>query len=399
VAVNVTDIVVDATLEELETDPHPIYERMWAQGSPIALIPDTGMVVVTTWDLCDRAIADDAHFGPTLEIFSQVYGDPNILSLSGSAHEQMRNVINPPLRPRAVRRSEDTGLRDHVVSCIEAVRGKGRAEAATEILEPISRRAVGNLIGLGSADDDTVARWFYAYGAYLVDAGRDSNVAERAYRAKAEVRDYIEAHVDELAGRPRESALAHMLFDGMPDGTRRSIDQIIGSFGVLIVGGIQEPAHAAATALLGVLSDETFRARVAADPQGWSSTAFEEGLRWIAPFGIGHRRVREDTVLGDVLFPEGTEVAIARDSANRDPNRYDRPERFDLDRPSVPHMAFGSSGPHFCMGHFVARTLGRLILEEMFRRLPGLRLDPDQEPLVHGWNVRGAKVLPLVWDA
>jgi cytochrome P450 len=147
-----------------------------------------------------------------------------------------------------------------------------------------------------------------------------------------------------------------------------------------------------------VLGDESIRGRVAGDPEAWSNKAFEEGLRWIAPFGIGHRLVREDTVLGGVLFPEGTEVAIARDSANRDPNRYDRPERFDLDRPDIPHMAFGSSGPHFCMGHFVARSLGRLILEEMFQRLPGLRLDPDQEPLVHGWNVRGAKTLPLVWE-
>jgi cytochrome P450 len=51
------------------------------------------------------------------------------------------------------------------------------------------------------------------------------------------------------------------------------------------------------------------------------------------------------------------------------------------------------------VGHFVARQIAQIAVEELFRRLPGLRLDPDRAPVVHGWMVRAAKTLPVVWDA
>jgi len=102
-----------------------------------------------------------------------------------------------------------------------------------------------------------------------------------------------------------------------------------------------------------------------------------------------------DTVLGGVAIPSGTEVALGIASANRDPARRERPAAFDLHRRHQGHVAFGF-GTHFCIGNVVARALGSL--EEVFRRLPRLRLDPDEEPFLDGWHVRAAKRLPLVWD-
>ena len=225
------DTAVEVSLAELESDPHPTYRAMAQRGEPIGFLPDVDMVLITTWDLCDRAVASDDLFGPTIDIFSNVYGDPNILSLSGSPHDDMRNIINPPLRPRSVRQYADSSMRAEVIRCIEAVKPTGRAEAAQDILETISRRAVGALIGLGSVDDETVTRWFHAYGAYLVDVGRNSDVMMHAQQSKQEVREFIESRVEALGGKHDDTALGHMLFDGMPPGSSRDIDSIIGSLG------------------------------------------------------------------------------------------------------------------------------------------------------------------------
>ena len=69
----------------------------------------------------------------------------------------------------------------------------------------------------------------------------------------------------------------------------------------------------------------------------------------------------------------------------------------DIDRTDQGNQSFGF-GSHFCIGHIVTRALGEVVVEEMFRKLPNLRLDPTHPPVVHGWQTRAAKSLPLVWD-
>jgi cytochrome P450 len=392
-----TELVHDVSLDVLEADPYPTYAWL-RENRPIAWVPEAGRVFVTTWELCERAGNDDEVFEPAKDIFNTVYGDPNVISLRGAEHREMRNALNPPFRPRAVAAYRDSHLRRVAAEYVERVRPHGRAEASSEILEPISQRTVGDVLGFTDVDDATLSRWFKQYGAYLVDFGRSETVAAQGRSAKAEVVAYLERRLPELMASPDSSAISHLLHDGLSDGETRGIDQMIGSIGVLIVGGFQEPAHGIANTLVGLLGRPEQAARVAQDPTAWSTRAIDEGLRWLAPFGMTEKVMRVDAELGGVRFPTGTEVALMIGSANRDPARFSDPDTFDLDRSEGPHVSFGYA-THFCVGHSVARTLGQVVLEEMFGRLPGLRLDPDDPPYVHGWAVRGAKRLPLVWDA
>jgi len=392
-----TDVILDVGLEVLEDDPYPTYEWM-RRELPIAFVPETGRVLVTTWALCEEAGSNDEVFGPTREPFNTVYGDPNVMSLTGPAHRSLRNSMNPPLRPRAVDEYRERTLRTTAIRFIDAIRERGGVEACGDLLEPISLRAVGDVLGFDDVDDDTLDGWLKGYAAHLVDFGRDPLVAERGRAVKAEVRTYLQERLPLLADHPDDSALSHMLRDGMADGQTRSVEDLIGSVGVVIVGGIQEPAHGAANALLGLFGRPEQAARLADDPAAWSLGAVDEGLRWLPPFGMTEKRTTTDTTLGGLLFPAGTEVSLVIGSANRDPNRWTDPDVFDLHREPQPHMSFGY-GIHFCIGHYVARVLAQVMIEEMFTRLPNLRLDPDREPFVHGWANRAAYRLPLVWDA
>jgi cytochrome P450 len=390
-----TDVVLDVPLAELEVDPYPLY-RWMRRDLPIAWVPEVGRVLVTTWALCQEA-GDDEVFGPTEQPFLSVYGE-NVMSMSGDPHKRLRNAMNPPFRPSGVKRYEEDILRATTARLVDAIAPQGRAEVAEDLLEPISVRAIGDVLGFTDVEDATLGRWFRGYAAYLVDFGRDPAVAAHGREVKEEVGAYLERRLPELAGAPDGSALAHMLADGMPQGAARTVEDLIGSVGVLIVGGIQEPAHGVANTLLGLLGRPEQAARVAADPGTWAQRAVDEGLRWLPPFGMTEKKTTTDTTLGGLAFPAGTEVSLVMGSANRDPARWDDPETYDLDRPPQPHMTFGY-GVHFCIGHYVARVLGRIMLEEMSRALPGLRLDPDHEPDVHGWANRAAYRLPLVWDA
>jgi cytochrome P450 len=393
-----TDIVVDARLEEIEADPYPLYRQM-RRETPIAWVPETERLWITPYELCREAGDNDRVFGPTQGVFHLVYGDPNVMSLIGTEHKESRAPLDARFRPRAVSGYVDSILRETTVRHIEEIREHGAADINADLLEPIALRSVGEVMGFADVDDETLSRWFNALGAYLVDRGRDEEITARGEAIKDEICEYMTGRLDQIRRGEDETTLTMMFTHGMPEGEARSVEEVIGNVGLMIVGGFQEPAHGTANALYGLLGRPELAAAVAAEPAKLAMQAEQEGLRWIAPFNMTEKLTTEDVELGGLLIPAGTEIALCLGSANRDETVFEDPDTYDLFRERTrAHVSFGY-GEHLCVGHYVARQLGKVCIEEIFGRLPNLRLDPDREPVVHGWAVRAAGRLPVLWDA
>jgi cytochrome P450 len=109
------------------------------------------------------------------------------------------------------------------------------------------------------------------------------------------------------------------------------------------------------------------------------------------------RVVTRDANFGGVRLKAGERVVLMLPAGNIDPEAFDDPMRFDIDRKAQGHLAF-NAGPHRCVGSHLARLELRLFFEEWFKQMPTVRLDPDQ-PLVYrpGFNLAITK-LPLIWD-
>ncbi|WP_427869779.1 cytochrome P450 [Leucobacter luti] len=389
------DIVADVPLAELERDPYPFYERM-RREHPVVFVPETGRVLILTWDLCREAGVNDEVFGPTQDIHEFVYGRGNIMMLSGDEHRTIRTAANSPLRPKQTKTYVDR-MRETVREYLAGIRDRGRADAAREIFEPMCQRVVGDIAGYGDVPDETLSRWLRALADRLVDYGRDPEVDRRSREVKAEITAYLEKRLPELAAEESYTVLGHLVRTAVPEGAD-AVAILQPTAEVLIVGGFQEPAHLASSTLLGLLTHPAAWERFAAEPSAWAREALEEGLRWLPPFGMTEKLTTADVELGGVRIPAGTEIAMVIGSANRDPERFANPDVFELEREDRDNVSFGF-GTHFCIGHNVARALGEVILVETMRALPGLRLDPDAEVVVHGWQARGPVQLPVVWDA
>ena len=106
--------------------------------------------------------------------------------------------------------------------------------------------------------------------------------------------------------------------------------------------------------------------------------AIEEGLRWECPLTTIMRTTTRDVEVEGVAIPSECTVGVNMGAANRDPARWEEPDRFDILRPQRPHVAF-ALGPHTCMGMHLARMETRVLLEELLDALPGLRLGDDAE--------------------
>jgi cytochrome P450 len=384
------------TLEELEHDPYPFYAYM-RNEQPVAFFELLNQWIVTRWEDCE-AVGKAEHATDASNAYLEAFFGPNITTSSGDIHRWLRGGVDPPLRPRAVQGYIEQRARPIASEYVRRLAPLGGADATIELLELISVRVIGDVLGLGDVDDATLQRWFQGLNTGLNNFNADPELQRVSDEAMAEVDEYTRGAIDRLTAAPDDSALSHMIHTGLDGGPPRTYDDLIGTIRVIILGGFQEPGHGAAASLLGILQDpETQLTSVLADPSTNIPHAVHEGLRWIAPFGFTGRRAIADLEIGGVTIPAGGEISIACGSANRDERRYDDPDRFDLHRPRMPHASFGY-GAHFCSGHFISRQLERIALEEVFSGLPGIRLDPDRPPVVHGFAVRGVKSLPVVWD-
>lgn len=391
---------MELTGENLYRNPYPVYARL-REEAPVAFFDGTKEYLVTRFEDCRAAGSNDRVFGPSGSPDrpeARVMGMPNVLTMTGEEHTSLREGIDENLTQEAVRGFVEALTRPVVEEYLAELRPRGEANLTAALFEPISVRCIGNVIGLTETPNETLVEWFHAMSAGLQNVNDDPAVWKRLDRALAEIDEQLGVLYERALAKPDHTLMSHVMHGGTPEGTVRSFDEVMPTMKVIILGGLQEPGHAAANACAGLLLNPEQAKIVATDPKQHALRAFDEGLRWIAPIGVTPRVAAEDVVVAGTQIPAGASVAIVMASANRDRNRFDEPDRFDLFRKRRPHLSFGFR-PHFCSGHALSRAMGQIALEEVFGQLPNLRLDPSREVKAKGWRFRGVTDLPATWDA
>lgn len=391
----------ELTPDALDVDPYPLYARL-RRDSPLTWVPWSDMWFATSWAHCAQIAADDEDFvgATTHPTLNRVFGSPNIVTASGEVHRDLRRAVDPPLLPKSVNGYIEAiarPLAKRQLRMIDSTVGDavdGRAELMAEYFEPVSVEALGAVLGLDGVSPATLRRWFHELNIGISNAERDPARFVGADAITAEIEATVDPILDALERAPDGSALSHMLHEGTDAGVPRHRSLIYPTLKVILLGGMQEPGHGAASALLGLLGAGQL-GRVAADPS-LVPTAVNEGLRWIAPIGVAERMATRDVTIGNVTVEAGQTVEIVLASANRDELRFARPDSFDIDRPRVPHMAFGG-GEHFCSGHYFSRRLEQIMLEELLAAQPRMCLLPEEAPIVRGWVFRAPQSLPVAW--
>jgi cytochrome P450 len=384
----------------LYSDPYPVYARL-RKEEPVAFFEGTHEYFVTRFDDCRTVGTTDKIFGPSGSPDrpeARVMGMPNVLTLSGEDHRCLREGIDANLTQERVRTYVEKLTRPVVQHFIDGLKHKGEANLTTELFEPISVRCIGDVIGLTETSNDKLVEWFYAMALGLQNVANDPAVWARLDAALDDINTQLGRLYEEALRRPNHTLMSHVMYGGMPEGQARSLEEISPTMRVIILGGLQEPGHAAANACAGLLSNSEQATVMAQAPGEHALRAFDEGLRWIAPIGVTPRLATQDFEIAGTRIPAGSSVAIVMASANRDETRFEDPDTFDMFRKKKQHVSFGFR-PHFCSGHYLSRAMGEIALEEAFRQLPNLRLDPKQQIQAKGWRFRGVSVLPARWDA
>lgn len=393
----------DVTMQELERNPYPVYERL-RREQPLAYVPVLGAYVASSREICSE-IANHPEFGGIItKAGGRTFGHPAVIGVNGEIHKDLRSMVDPALQPSEVDRWVEGMVRPIAQQYVANIELKGRAELMSEFCEKVSVRAVGNLLGLQSVDSDKLREWFHKLSNSFTNAAVDENGEfanpegfQEGDEAKAEIRSVVDPLIDRWIVEPDDSAMSHWLHDGMPGGTTRDRDYLYPTLYVFLLGALQEPGHAIGSTLAGLFTRPDQLEAVIDEP-GLLPRAIAEGMRWTSPIWSATARVSEqDTVIAGVHLPANTPVLMSYGSANHDANAYDAPSTYDITRPPLPHLAFGT-GKHACAGIYFANHVCRIALEELLDTLPNLELDPDHKVDFWGWGFRGPTELHCQWE-
>ena len=385
----------EISVEQLEADPYPIYERLRAEA-PVCFVESVGLWLVTRW-------ADVQHVDKSPALFTgetdpstleRTFGR-NLLASEGAYHDRIRSIIYPWFRVGAIGDYPDKVIAPIAAGLIGGFAARGECDLVSEFAEPLSARVLKQALGLDFVEEATLRRWFAELAEGAANFENDPQRQAVADAASAEVNETVAPVIERLERSPDETLLSSMV-NTVLDGGKLTREEIQSNLKVMIVGGLQATTDLIALSMLAILSHPEQLELVLADPK-LVDPAIEEAARWHSPVGTSTRQATEDTELCGVELERGALVAAVLASANRDERNWTEPDRYDVRRKEGSHLAF-ATGPHLCLGarlaRYETRTAWRLLLEH----LPGLRLDPDSPVEISGWEFRSPQQLRVKWN-
>lgn len=383
------------TVQDLESDPYPIYARM-RREAPVAFVPAVNIWLVTRW-------ADVEHVAKSPDTFTaevatspveRTFGKPTILTTDGPVHKELRAGIDPKYKPKAVASYVDDLVRPIANQYLDPLIARGGGDLMAEYFEPISTLSLARSFGFDDIDMPTLRRWFYGLAQGAINFENDPERQKIGDAVSAEITEVAERVFDRVERAPDHSALSHMLHDGMPAGETRPRAFLLPTIKVTLLGGMQEPGHGAGSVLVGLLNNPDQLAELRRDLDTLLPKAVDEGLRWVAPIGTQTRQTTRDVELGGAIIPAGAAVGAVVSSASRDETRFSDPDRYNLYRDEGPHAAFGF-GQHFCSGRWFAQAQMAVALRVLIERTRKIALDPRNQPQFRGWEFRAPTSLPV----
>jgi cytochrome P450 len=374
-------------------DPYPLYARL-REEAPVYHNPDRDFWALSRyedvqaasrdWDTFSSAAGvDPDHVGLRLGLNSFLDMDP-------PRHDLLRKIVREHFAPQTVRAMEAaaTAAADAI---LDGLIPAGAADLATEFAWVLPLVVTCSLLGVPAGDHDYLRDTFEAlwtdnrlWSEPAVDS--PSRVAAN------ELRGYFAAKITDRGMRRPGSDVLATVARAYTAGIATA-DDLADVCILVYIAGYETTANLLSNSLLRLAENPRQRERLVREPEGLG-VAIEELLRFDAPVQVLARTTTRPTGLHGHELPAGSRVLLVYGAANRDPRRFEEPDRLDLTRPVVRHLAFGE-GIHHCLGAPLARLEARVGLRCVLARIPDYLLDGPVEWNTHQVATRGVQSLPV----
>jgi pimeloyl-[acyl-carrier protein] synthase len=393
-------IVFDPLDPSFVKDPYPVYKAL-RQHDPVHR-SRMGYWVLTRYDDVVNAIRD-----------TRLSNEPSPYAVTNkrnrekyTASDVANNIIpfmDPPKHTSA-RKMIGKAFHGHLKSAPPDIQGvtdrlltgftkKGVIDIINDIGTPLSIAVIAQLLGVPEHDERKLkewSNWFF----YLFSVIPSNEVLNKMNRALGEFRHYILNLVNERKESPRNDLISKLL--NVRDGENKLQEsELVDTCMLLIADSVENVDRGIGNAIAYILKPPDILAKLKGDPH-LIPDAIEESLRINPPGQFIAKIAKENINIRGKIIRKNDAVLLILASANRDPDYFENPDEFNLERSNSQHLAFGK-GPHSCIGAPLVRMEMEIILRTLITRLEDLKLK-DQEfeweaRLGHRW----LKKLPLTF--
>jgi cytochrome P450 len=400
---------------EVSRCPYPFYEAV-RRDAPVHRLP-TGEYVVSRWADLDHVVRHPhiyssaaGHLRADYRALTGVDGasdeerifTPWPLPYSDPPEHRLKRQLCQALVARERLAALEPVVRGFARELVAAFADRGSCEFVTEVADVLPLRTMLHLYDLPESHAPRLIELGTAAspeGPGIAFLPEDQ--AQAAADRKRELQRLVEEQVLDRQAHPRDDLLSEIVQAHIERDGRLDLRYLVAEASNIFTGGLRTTGHMLASTVLKLVERPGEQERLAADPV--AIRAFiDETLRLESPVQWVPRMVTEDTELAGVAIPEGATVLLLVGSANRDDERFARPDDFDPGRANLAkdHVAFGR-GIHLCIGAPLARLEGQVVVEVLLERLRDIRLaGPDAAvyvPSASG-HFRGLERLQLAFD-
>ncbi|MGH0034607.1 MAG: cytochrome P450 [Myxococcota bacterium] len=390
-------------LPEHRRDPHATWKNL-RENHPVYRSAAFGTWICTRHEdvlhvLRDETFTTDRSENPAMKLVSRLSRrderfnaliERNLLTIDGADHRRLRGLVSKAFTPRRVARLRPQ-LESIVDELLDRSAERGGMEVVADLAHPFPVIAIAEMLGV-PADDRVRFRAWSQELVQLLDPLQGRGGAQGMMRAAHGIFEYFRPLLAERRREPRDDLLSAMI-QAEQDGEQLDELDLLALSSLLLVAGHETTSNLIANAIVSLLRFPDERKRLQDQPD-LLPRAVDEFLRYESPIQLTDRMARADCELGGQPIRRGQMVVAVLASANRDPERFDEPDRLDLGRSDNPHLAFGH-GNHFCLGSQLARLECELAVGALLRRFPEFKGRPEPEAWRRSMIIRGPEALPL----
>jgi len=377
---------------EIRANPWPYY-RALLETPPIMIQKEIPWAYVTRYEDVVKVLHNHEVFSsvrtglPGTDIHNPFKGVPTMVYSDPPQHTRLRAVVEPSLTKARVDADKPI-IRETVDRVLDQYcEGKSEIDGAEDLARQLPMKVLGALRGMSDSEMDETFGLMFA----SVSSEETIDPSKLGPTIAGMVSKMVEMRGGKTEGKdPISICVAAQ--------QRKEIDDLefLGLATLSMVAGMLTITETISGALYQMVTRPALLEQIKGD-LSLIPRLLEESMRYDPPVHMAMRETTQDTELGGLSIPKNTPVMISFGGANRDPRKFPNPDDFDITRANVrDHLAFGQ-GIHFCIGHWLGRSVPRIAIERLLERYPRMRLADGFTPVWEGTPVtRGVKHLPIL---